>query len=155
MIGYRLAVATDAVGLHALLSGLAAHDGTSAPGDVASLVAHGFGAQPLFRAVLAEDQGRMLGMVLFYPCYSTLRGKPGLFVEDLYVLPAARGTGLGRALIAAALRAADWGPVYVTLGVDPGNATAQAFYARLGFARRGYDLMLLEGAGLTTLQALP
>lgn len=155
MIGYRLAVAQDAASLHALLCGLATHDGTSAPGDVASLVAHGFGAHPLFRAVLAEDQGRMLGMVLFYPCYSTLRGKPGLFVEDLFVRPAARGTGLGRSLIAAALRVADWGPVYVTLGVDPGNATAQAFYARLGFARRGYDLMLLEGAGLTTLQALP
>ena len=155
MIGYRLAVAQDAASLHALLCGLATHDGTAAPGDVASLVAHGFGAQPLFRAVLAEDQGRMLGMVLFYPCYSTLRGKPGLFVEDLFVLPAVRGTGLGRAMIAAALRAADWGPVYVTLGVDPGNDTARAFYARLGFARRGYDLMLLEGAGLTTLKALP
>lgn len=151
MITYRRATTEDAPVLYDLLCGLARHDGTLPPGDIASLLAHGFGATPLFRAILAEDATQAVGVVLFYPSYSTLRGKPGLFVEDLFVTGTARGAGLGRGLIASAVRAADWQPVFVTLGVDPGNRSARAFYTRLGFEIRGYDLLLLEGEGLAAL----
>ena len=145
----RPATAADAPALHDLLCGLAAHDGTRTPGGIASLLEHGFGPTPLFRALVAEDAGTGQGMVLYYPCYSTLRGKPGLHIEDLFVRPAARGQGLGRALVVAAVQQADWQPVFVTLGVDPENHSAHRFYASLGFKRRGYDLLLLDGPALT------
>ena len=44
-----------------------------------------------------------------------------------------------------------WGAAYLTLAVDPGNAFAQRFYAGQGFRPRGYDFLILDGAGLAAL----
>ena len=62
-----------------------------------------------------------------------------------------RGLGLGRGLMAAVWQMQDWHSEYICLGVSPDNALANGFYARLGFARRGYEMMILEGAGLQGL----
>jgi ribosomal protein S18 acetylase RimI-like enzyme len=103
--------------------------------------------------VLAEADAEALGFVLVFPEYSSWRGQVGLFVQDLYVRPGARGRGLARALLAVALKAAaDWAPAYLTLMVDHRNDAAQAWYARQGFAlRERGDLLILDGPALARL----
>lgn len=154
MITTRLAVAADVPVLRRMLQALSDHDGGGPVGSEATLLRHGFGERPLFRALLADRGGDSLGMVLFYPDYSTMRGQPGTYVQDLWVDEAARGLGLGKALIGAAQRfgARDWGSAYVTLGVDPGNTRARSVYARLGFRPRGYEFLILDGIALSQVE---
>jgi GNAT superfamily N-acetyltransferase len=55
-------------------------------------------APPPFECLLAEENGVALGFALFFPTYSTWRGRRGLHLEDLFVVPSARRRGIGRAL---------------------------------------------------------
>ena len=72
---------------------------------VEALAEYGFGAKPLFRVILAERGAEALGFALYYPDFSTLRGRPGVMLQDIYVREAARGLGLGRALLRDAVEA--------------------------------------------------
>jgi ribosomal protein S18 acetylase RimI-like enzyme len=91
-------------------------------------------------------------MVLYFPEYSTWRGEMGLFVQDVYVAPEGRGTGLGRQLLAGAMADADWAPQFLTLMVAHVNTSARAFYDTLGFDLRDEaDQLILEGEGLRAL----
>jgi ribosomal protein S18 acetylase RimI-like enzyme len=150
---FRVAAAGDAPAIHAMLGEMAAEAGRAVIGTEAALRTHGFGPEPRFRAVLAEAEAQALGFVLVFPEYSSWRGQVGLYVQDLYVRPAARGRGIARDLLAAALKAAaDWAPAYLTLMVDHRNDAAQAWYARQGFAlRERGDLLILEGPALARL----
>ena len=140
--------------VHALLTAMAAEVGRTIAGGADALRHHGFGPEPRFRAILARTDGEAAGLVLVFPEYSSWRGEVGLFVQDIYVRPAARGRGLAKGLLAAALReTADWAPDYVTLMVDHRNHAAQGWYAREGFIlRERGDLLVLEGAALKRLQ---
>jgi GNAT superfamily N-acetyltransferase len=62
---------------------------------------HIFGPRPYCEVLLAEDGGRVIGFALFFHNYSTFRGRPGIYLEDLFVEPAARGRGHGKALLRA------------------------------------------------------
>lgn len=76
-----------------------------------AILRDGFGERPLFEVLIAEQGAAPIGFALFFPHYSTWEGRPGLYVEDLYVDEAARGTGAGHALLAALARVAcerDW-----------------------------------------------
>ena len=64
-----------------------------------SLQPHLFGAKPAAEAVVAEVEGTVVAFALFFTNFSTFLGRPGLYLEDLYVQPAHRGTGLGKALL--------------------------------------------------------
>ena len=91
----RPAIEADVPILRAMLQRLSDHDGGSYPvASEAALRGGGFGARPLYRAVLAEDQ-RPLGMAIYYPDFSTHRGEAGIYIQDIWVEPAARGHGLG------------------------------------------------------------
>jgi ribosomal protein S18 acetylase RimI-like enzyme len=72
-------------------------------------------------------------------------------VQDLFVVKAARGKGVGRGLLAATMAAQDWGAKYLTLSVSPGNVAAKAFYAKAGFRAREYDFLIVDGAALEGL----
>lgn len=92
-----------------------------------------FGAQPVIEAVVAWDDDRAVGFALFFHNYSTFLARRGLYLEDLFVVPQARGRGIGKALIAHCARVA------VTRGcgrfewsVLDWNETAIAFYRSLG-----------------------
>jgi GNAT superfamily N-acetyltransferase len=60
---------------------------------------HLFGARPVAEAVVAEIDGSVVGFALFFTNFSTFLAQPGLYLEDLYVQPAHRRTGLGQALL--------------------------------------------------------
>lgn len=150
---FRRATSEDAEAIQSLLCDLARQDGAQMRGSAEALRRHGFGTNPMFQAVLAEEAGVVTGLVLFFPEFSTLRGCPGVFVQDLYVAETARGQGLGRKLLAQAMAAARaWEAAYLVLMVDRSNARARVFYDRCGFVDRGdYDMLLLDGAGLAAL----
>jgi GNAT superfamily N-acetyltransferase len=59
----------------------------------------GFGADPKFKVVFAEWDGKPAGFALFFYNYSTWQGRPGLYLEDLFVKPEFRGKGIGKALL--------------------------------------------------------
>jgi GNAT superfamily N-acetyltransferase len=60
---------------------------------------HLFGDKPVVEALVAEVQGEVAAFALFFTNFSTFLAKPGLYLEDLYVQPAHRSSGLGRALL--------------------------------------------------------
>lgn len=67
--------------------------------DAALLERHLFGERPAAEAVIAEAGGEAVGYALFFPTFSTFLGRPGIWLEDLFVLPERRGGGIGRALL--------------------------------------------------------
>jgi ribosomal protein S18 acetylase RimI-like enzyme len=130
--------------LRALLQALSDEDGGDYQvGSQAALSEALFAPAPLIFALIADQ-----GMAFYYPDFSTHRGEPGVYLQDLYVTPQARGTGLARALLGAVMHHQSWGAQFMTLGVSPENTTATRFYAKTGFTPRGYDMMILEGSPL-------
>lgn len=114
---------------------------------------HGFGSAPVFRAMLAFEGETAHGLTVYFPEFSTWRAAPGVYVQDLYLAPGARGSGLGPRLLAATLRdAASWGAAYLKLTVHGHNHPAMAFYRRLGFQHPEEDKpFTLEGAAFERL----
>lgn len=138
-----------------MLQALSDHDGGDyAVGSENTLLQHGFGARPLFHAAIAKRGDTAVGMVIYYPDYSTHRGQPGVYVQDIYVDPALRGAGAGRGLLAFMMRRQDWDAQYIALGVNPDNAEAAGFYSRLGFRSRGYGILILAGNELASVQKI-
>lgn len=94
----------------------------------------GFGKQPKFEVLIAELDGEPVGFALFFPTYSTWEGRPGIYLEDLFVAEHARGQGLGRKLMAAlAAIAVARGCRRLELSVLHWNPTRE-FYHHLGMA---------------------
>ena len=101
----------------------------------ADVLRDGFGARPCFECLLAESGGEAVGLALHRPSYSTFDGRPGLYVEDLFVAESARGLGIGRLLMARlAAIAQQRGCSRMSLAVLHWNP-ARAFYHRLGFTQ--------------------
>ena len=67
---------------------------------------HGFGPTPRFSVLLAEEDGRVAGFALWFFTFSTWLGKPGLYLEDLFVRPELRGRGIGKAMMIELARTA-------------------------------------------------
>lgn len=94
---------------------------------------HLFGAKPRAEVVLAELGGEPVGFALFFHNYSTFTGRPGLYLEDLYVRPTARGAGVGRRLMASLARLAlERGCARFEWAVLDWNAEAIGFYRSIG-----------------------
>ena len=92
-----------------------------------------FGADPVACCHVAELDGQVVGFALWYRTFSTWQGKPGLWLEDLYVRPEARGTGLGKALLVELAQVAvARGWTRFEWWVLDWNTPAQGFYRSLG-----------------------
>ena len=162
MLDIRKAVREDAPEIHGMLLAMARDLGKSEDyrGSAQSLLAHGFDDVPRFEVLIARKGGLALGFILYFFEFSSWRGKPGLYVQDIYVSAAARGLGLGRQLLAAAVgQATQKGASYLKLCVDATNKDGDAFYRKLGFSHAASDeIMVLEGepfAALSTSDGEP
>jgi GNAT superfamily N-acetyltransferase len=112
-----------------------------------------FGPDRFVQALLAESKGEPVGFALFFLNFSTFLGKPGIYLEDLFVLPAYRGKGIGKALLAAvAARAVERGCGRFEWSVLKWNEGAIRFYASLGaVAMEGWQVYRMTGTALRQL----
>jgi GNAT superfamily N-acetyltransferase len=112
-----------------------------------------FGERPFAEVVLACRDAAPLGYALFFHNFSSFRSKPGLYVEDLFVRPAARGHGVGRRLFAWLARTAlERGCTRLEWAVLDWNAPSIGFYRGLGgVAQDDWITYRLTGAALERL----
>jgi GNAT superfamily N-acetyltransferase len=112
-----------------------------------------FGPRPVIEAVIASVDGEPAGYALFFPNFSTFLGKPGLYLEDLYVRPAARGVGAGRRLLEHLARiACDRGWGRFEWSVLDWNEPSIAFYKKLGAsAMDDWTVFRISGENLRRL----
>lgn len=122
----------------------------------ADLRRDGFGPEPKFRCVLAEWDSKPAGFALYFFNYSTWQGRPGLFLEDLFVRPQYRGKNIGKALLVYLAQVA----VKENCGrfvwnVLDWNQPAIDFYESLGAKLlRQWLTMRVEGEGLERLAGI-
>ena len=155
-IEIRSATASDTGLLLQLIHELAAYE--KQPEAVlateADLRRHGFGPNPKFEALLAFADEKPAGFALFFTNFSTWLGKPGLYLEDIFVSESARRLGVGRMLmtrLAAIAVERDYGRFdFSVLHWNP----ARGFYERLGFRHMAEWLYYrAEGKALRRLAA--
>jgi len=113
----------------------------------------GFGPRRYFETLICERDGEAIGFALYFFTYSTFMARPTLYLEDLFVLPAERGRGAGRALLAALARVAvRRGCGRMEWAVLDWNTPSIAFYRALGARlRREWILTRLTGTPLRRL----
>ena len=155
LLSIRPATIDDVPLIRALIAELAEYerlaDAAVATDD--DLRAQLFGAQPVAEVLIGEVDGEAAGFALFFHNFSTFLGKRGLYLEDLFVRPAFRGSGLGRHLMASLARIAvqrdcgrfEW-------SVLDWNAPAIGFYRRIGAVGMDeWTVQRLEGEALHAL----
>lgn len=158
---FRLRAATpaDGAGIVELIGLLAEYEQLTSLLEVtpASLEQHLFGPRPAAEAWVAEaeDGSGLLGFALAFTNFSTFLGRPGLYLEDLYVRESARGLGVGRALLrhlAAVALARDYGRF--EWSVLDWNAPAIRFYEAMGATvMPDWRICRVTGEALRTLGA--
>lgn len=153
--GVRGATPADVAEIAALIRELAEYERLAREVVLseAALREHLFGARPYAEALIAEDAGAVAGFALFFHNYSTFLGKPGLYLEDLFVRPAHRGRGLGKALLRELARLAiARGCGRVEWSVLDWNEPSIAFYRSLGaVAMDEWTVYRLSGDALAAL----
>jgi GNAT superfamily N-acetyltransferase len=154
-LAIRFAVAQDSAAILQFIHDLAAYEKLpkEVVADEAQIRTSLFGVRPAAEVLIAELAGVPVGFALFFQSYSTFLGKPGLYLEDLFVQPAARSLGVGGALMSALARIAtqrhygrfEW-------SVLDWNARAIEFYAELGAVAQGeWTVQRLVGEPLVAL----
>jgi GNAT superfamily N-acetyltransferase len=129
------AVASDVPDIHRLVTALAEYEKltdqvVSTEDDLRRSL---FGARPYAEVILAKVDGETVGFALFFHNYSTFLGRPGIYLEDLFVVPERRGEGIGRELLAALARiAVERGCGRLEWSVLDWNEPAIGFYKRMG-----------------------
>jgi GNAT superfamily N-acetyltransferase len=156
----RVATSADVPTIHELIGALAeyeklAHEVVGTEADLARTL---FGDRPMAEVLIAEaPDRRAVGFALFFHNYSTFLARPGIYLEDLFVRPEARGHGIGRALMIELARlAVARGCGRFEWAVLDWNVDAIRFYRSLGAV--GVDAWRIQrvtGDALTALAAQP
>ena len=154
-LNIRPAIPADAPLIHDLIYALAgyeklAHEVEATQADIAG---HLFGEHPKLFCDIAEADGAPVGIAIWFYNYSTFKGRHGIYLEDLFVIPSARGLGAGKALLRAlAQRCVAEGLARLEWSVLDWNAPAIAFYNSLGAtAQTEWIVRRMTGAALTAL----
>jgi GNAT superfamily N-acetyltransferase len=123
--------------------------------DEAALGERLFGPRPYAEVLIGEVDGEAQSFALFFHNFSTFEGKPGVYLEDLYVRPAARGAGLGKAMLKALAQIAlERDCARLEWWVLDWNAPAIGFYHKLGAKPMDeWTTMRVDGAALAELAA--
>ncbi|MFM6950991.1 MAG: N-acetyltransferase family protein [Novosphingobium sp.] len=114
-----------------------------------------FGQRPYAEVVIGEIDGAPQGFALFFHNFSTFEGKPGVYLEDLFVRPEARGSGLGKALLShLAMLAVERDCARLEWSVLDWNSPAIGFYQKLGARLMDeWTVMRVDGTALQQLGA--
>jgi GNAT superfamily N-acetyltransferase len=121
--------------------------------DRTLLGCHLFGDKPMAEVLIGEIDGVARGFALFFHNFSTFEGKPGIYLEDLFVEPEARGSGLGKALLARlAQLAMERGCARLEWSVLDWNEPSIAFYNALGATPMDeWTVFRMDGEALVAL----
>lgn len=116
-----------------------------------------FGPRPYAEVVIGEIDGKAQGFALFFHNFSTFEGRPGIYLEDLFVRPEARGSGLGKALLShLAALAVERDCARLEWSVLDWNEPAIGFYKKLGARFMDeWTVMRVDGDALAQLGAAP
>lgn len=150
----RFATQSDVAAIYALIVELAVYE--REPDAVvvteADLLRDGWGTQPRFTCLVAEEAGAVCGFALYHPTYSTWQGHT-LYLEDLYVRATHRGHGIGTALLArVAAEAVAQDCARLDWSVLTWNEPALRVYERIGALRMDeWRRLRLSGDALTVL----
>ncbi|MBW4617096.1 MAG: GNAT family N-acetyltransferase [Desmonostoc vinosum HA7617-LM4] len=131
----RFAEPSDCGVLFELIQGLAEYEKLShaVTGDALALQEHLFGSRRYAEAILAEYAGQAVGFALFLHNYSTFLTKPGIYLEDLFVLPKYRRKGIGKAMLTKLAQiAVERNCGRLEWSVLDWNESAQEFYRNMG-----------------------
>ena len=114
-----------------------------------------FGPRPYAEVLIGEIDGKPQGFALFFHNFSTFEGRPGIYLEDLFVTPEARGSGLGTALLAELARlAVERDCARLEWSVLDWNEPSIGFYKALGAKPMDeWTVFRLDGTALTNLAA--
>jgi GNAT superfamily N-acetyltransferase len=151
----RPATAADVPAIADLIRGLARYEKLEQ--DVAMteelLAKNLFGPHHYAETLLAEESGEPIGFALFFHNFSTFLALPGIYLEDLFVVPEHRGNGVGRALLKELARiAVERGCGRLEWSVLDWNRDAIGFYERLGAKpNSGWTVYRLAGEALAEL----
>ncbi|MFO7340735.1 MAG: GNAT family N-acetyltransferase [Lysobacteraceae bacterium] len=156
-IRLRPAVPADVPAILELIRSLAeyerlAHEMVATAADLEAAL---FGPRPAAEVVLAECDGQVAGFALFFVSFSTFLGRPGLYLEDLFVRPDFRGRGIGRRLMTRlAALAVERGYGRFEWSVLDWNRPAIDFYRSLGARPMdGWTVQRVDGEALRALAA--
>jgi GNAT superfamily N-acetyltransferase len=155
MVSLRSATAADVPQILAYIQGLADYEKLThacvATED--SLRQTLFGPRPYAEVILGEYDGEPAGFALFFHNYSTFRAAPGIYLEDLYVLPERRGHGVGKALLKQLAKlAVERGCARLEWSVLDWNSPAIVFYKSLGAEPQDeWTIFRVTGDALSTL----
>jgi len=145
----------DAAALHALIRDLARYEKLEdqVVGTEADLAAHLFGPRPKAEALVVDEGGSLVAYALFFHTFSTFLCKPGLYLEDLFVVPERRRQGHGKALLQALARLArERGCPRFEWSVLDWNEPARDFYRSLGAVEmKGWLVLRTAGEALERL----
>ena len=155
MLNIRPATAADVPAILRFIHELATYEREpdAVVATEADLLRDGFGPTPRFWSLIAELDGEPAGFALYFTSYSTWRGHHGIRLEDLYVTPALRGKGIGKALLVRLAQiAVEQGCPRLEWDVLDWNAPAIAVYERVGAKiLTEWRIMRLSGDSLTAL----
>jgi GNAT superfamily N-acetyltransferase len=151
----RPAQPDDCPTIVALIRELAAYErleneARATPEDLAR---HLFGDRPAAEVLMAEVDGSPVGLALYFTNFSTFRGQPGIYLEDLFVRPEFRGRGIGKALLASVARiAVDRGCGRFEWSVLDWNTPSIEFYKAQGAVpMEGWTVFRVTDQALTEL----
>ncbi|MCO6418556.1 GNAT family N-acetyltransferase [Siccirubricoccus sp. KC 17139] len=148
----RAAGPQDAPALAAMLRALNDEPGLAPERITPEGVARDLIGDARCRVLLAVEADRPVGLATAHPTYDSGQSRWGLFLNDLYVVPAARRQGHGRALVAAMAAAAlAEGGGFLWWNADEGDTLARAFHRRLGAGSAMVEDFTLDGEALARL----